>query len=536
MNRHRKILILFVIVLIAAILIPVIRHYQLRAATEAYIAELKAQGEPMELAQVIPPPVPPEQNAAPLITNALNQIKDYYTTMKSDPPGSRMIIPGKEMIGWRQPAIHDFEFNVTKSWEQLGTELGNEQNNLNDFRNLIKIPVFDFGYEYSNSKTFIPALALRLSGFKTAAQWLIASSFYNLHQGKSADACTDVRAILAFVKGETNERFEISQLVRFAIAQMSASATWEILQATNVSNEDLAQLQQDWESLEFAHPLENAFLFERVNSLELQKVRRRSPAQLLLSANLPSTSFVPKSVVNGKLTDWNGSSTNFVLVDAKSISNSQRPVFIKIAAGVSKAWHCFFLWPQFESYKDELQGLREWRIIFAATRMAETNASFQGIQSFVNTNFSQIGFNLVEENPYAIFSRNANQLPALHKAVMAEVTRNVVITAIALKRYELRHHQLPATLAELTPDLLKTVPIDCMDGQPLRYRPNADGTFLLYSVGENGKDDGGDPSLEKGVTGSYFSWQNAHALDWVWPQPATEEEIQRYYAQQKNSR
>jgi len=528
-------LIFAVAVLVAAILIPVVRHYQLRAATDAYIAQLKAQGEPMELAQVIPPPVPPEKNAAPLITNALNQIKGYFTTMKSDPPGSHMIIPGKEMIGWRQPTIHDFEFNVTISWEQLGTELDNEQNNLNDFRNLIKNPVLDFGYDYSNSKTSIPTLAPRLSGFKAAAQWFIASSFYNLHQGKSADACTDVRAILAFLKGETNERFEISQLVRFAIAQMSASATWEILQATNVSYEDLAQLQQDWESLEFAHPLENAFLFERVNSLEFQNVRRHSPAQLLLSANLPSTSFVPKSVVNGKLTDWNGSSTNFVLVDARSISNSQRRIFIKIAASVSKTWHCFFLWPQFESYSDELRGLQEWQIMFAATHMAETNASFQNIQSFVNTNFSQIGFNLIEENPYAIFSRNANQLTALRKAVLAEVTRNAAITAIALKRYELRHHQLPATLAELTPDLLKAVPIDCMDGQPLRYRRNADGTFLLYSVGENGKDDGGDPSLEQGVTGSSFNWQNARALDWVWPQPATAEEIQKYYAQQNNS-
>ena len=53
-----------------AILVPVIHHYQLRAATEAYIAQLKAQGEPMELAQVIPPPVPPEQNGA-VISKAL---------------------------------------------------------------------------------------------------------------------------------------------------------------------------------------------------------------------------------------------------------------------------------------------------------------------------------------------------------------------------------------------------------------------------------------------------------------------------------
>jgi hypothetical protein len=105
----------------------------------------------------------------------------------------------------------------------------------------------------------------------------------------------------------------------------------------------------------------------------------------------------------------------------------------------------------------------------------------------------------------------------------------VVVTAIALKRYELRHYQLPATLDQLTPDLLQTVPIDCMDGQPLRYRPNADGTFLLYSVGENGVDDGGNPSLEKGVTSSSYYWQNLHALDWVWPQPATPAEVQFFY-------
>jgi hypothetical protein len=34
------------------ILIPVIRHYQLRFAVASYMAELKAKGEPMDLAQV----------------------------------------------------------------------------------------------------------------------------------------------------------------------------------------------------------------------------------------------------------------------------------------------------------------------------------------------------------------------------------------------------------------------------------------------------------------------------------------------------
>jgi hypothetical protein len=112
----------------------------------------------------------------------------------------------------------------------------------------------------------------------------------------------------------------------------------------------------------------------------------------------------------------------------------------------------------------------------------------------------------------------------LGRALAAETLRNIVMTAIALKRYELQHQHLPNKLEALVPDFLKTLPIDWMDGRPLRYRPNADGTFLLYSVGENGIDDGGNPSLRKHVGArdieAYFYWQNPYILDWVWPQVA----------------
>jgi hypothetical protein len=189
-------------------------------------------------------------------------------------------------------------------------------------------------------------------------------------------------------------------------------------------------------------------------------------------------------------------------------------------------------WRWFWSYQDELYGLQSYQIVIDATRMAEINKSFQTAQSFTDTKLTQLNRKQDSiDGLRGVFSANAFAA-ALRKAVRIETARNVVATAIALKRYELRHHQLPATLEELTPDLLQTVPIDSMDGEPLHYRLNADGTFLLYSVGENGKDDGGDPSLEKGVTSSNYSWQNDRALDWVWPQPATAEEIQKYYEEQ----
>jgi hypothetical protein len=525
MSRRRKILIVVCIVLGVTILVPVIHHYQLRAATESYISELKAKGEPMDLAQVIPPPVPPEQNSAQLITNALSQIyleSDYTNSIifNNTPYDMNRTIPGKELIGWHQPVIHDpngtWPANLTNTWNDLSAQLAERQSDLNDFRKLIKNPLVDFNYNYSDSISFVPALGPHLEQFKIAVQWLGSSEFYNLHQGKTADACIDVRAMLAFVKSETNERFEISQLIRFAVAGISANATWDILQTTNVSDKDLARLQQDWQSLDFIAPLRKAFLFERINERQLLNQLQESPTNLDNEVGW---------VASVAMEDWTND------------SDDEHSIFQKVKNEISTQWDKF-QWRWFWSYTDEVRGLQMWQGVIDGTQMMETNNSFQLVQSYMKANFAGVGFDSVKNNPYAIISQYANsQFATIHKVATVEIARNVVTTAIALKRYELRHHQLPATLDELTPDLLKTVPIDCMDGQPLRYRPKADGTFLLYSVGENGVDDGGDPSLEKGVTSSNYFWQNPHALDWVWPQPATEEEIQAYFkklSSQKN--
>jgi hypothetical protein len=517
MNRRRKFLISIVVVLGLAILIPYIHHHRLRAAVEACIAELKAKGEPMDLAQVIPSPIPPEQNSAPLITNALNQIKGYYTTMKSDPPGLSMIAPGKAMIGWRQPAIYNRSFNVTNSWEQLGTELVKEQDNLTKLRRLVDHPVLDFDLDYQasfdQSESGKGFRFYRLPQFKSAAQWLIGSAIFNLHQGKTTDACEDVRAILALVKGEADERIEISQLVRIAIAGMSVPAVWEILQDPNVSDEDLAQLQQDWQLLELISPMKRAFLVERVKTVQLINQLQHSPKNLETWIGVPGKSHQFQKVVDG-------TSTNWVLVDERSFLK-------KVSDGISMRWGKI-QWRWFWSYKDEVRGLQLWQIMLAATQMAENNESFQTVQSFVSTNFIRLGFDLVKDDPYAFFSRNANQLASLRRTVNTETIRNIVVAAIALKRYENRYHRLPMTLKELTPNLLETVPADCMDGQSLRYRPNADGTFLLYSVGEDGKDNGGDVTLPTTSTSLY--WQRGR--DWVWPQAASAEEIQKYYEEQ----
>jgi hypothetical protein len=116
------------------------------------------------------------------------------------------------------------------------------------------------------------------------------------------------------------------------------------------------------------------------------------------------------------------------------------------------------------------------------------------------------------------------------RVLAAETCKRVVVTAIALKRFQLKHGNYPDTLSELTPEFLAAVSVDPVDGKPLRYHRNADGTFLLYSIGENGVDDGGDVTpLESVSSFAASSWYWQRGRDWVWPQPATPEEVQDFY-------
>src|SRR5439155_23077698 len=114
---------------------------------------------------------------------------------------------------------------------------------------------------------------------------------------------------------------------------------------------------------------------------------------------------------------------------------------------------------------------------------------------------------------------------SLKKAIKAEAERSLILTAIALKRYSVRFGKPPTDLQSLVPEFLSSIPTDYMDGQPIKYRLAPDGTFVLYSVGENYKDDSGDSNLQPGKTGTFNIWNRK---DLVWPQPASPDEIETF--------
>ena len=76
-------------------------------------------------------------------------------------------------------------------------------------------------------------------------------------------------------------------------------------------------------------------------------------------------------------------------------------------------------------------------------------------------------------------------------------TQNVLLAvSLALHAYALEHGQFPATLRDLTPSYLQAIPADPFAaGADLHYRRQGSG-YTLYSVGPDGKDNGGTPCVE----------------------------------------
>ena len=67
---------------------------------------------------------------------------------------------------------------------------------------------------------------------------------------------------------------------------------------------------------------------------------------------------------------------------------------------------------------------------------------------------------------------------------------NLAIFALASERFRLDHGRWPDAPADLVPAYLSSVPYDPYSGGPLHWKRDEHG-LIIYSVGVNGKDDGG---------------------------------------------
>ncbi len=103
---------------------------------------------------------------------------------------------------------------------------------------------------------------------------------------------------------------------------------------------------------------------------------------------------------------------------------------------------------------------------------------------------------------------------ALDRCFRTLADRETTKTVLALRLYELRHGELPADLNALVTDgILAEIAADPCSSERLRYDRTR---RIIWSVGENGKDDGGDATDERGKP----AWNWWDGRDSVWELPA----------------
>jgi hypothetical protein len=473
-----------------------------RRTLRTYKASLIAKGEKLKLEELTPRFSAEANRAGSDLIRAAWQFRDGPVLAIGTVAPMRFVIPGRARATWREPDIR--ADRSTNQWNDLAAELEQNRPVLEEIRGILGATDFSFNLNY---KQGFNLLLPQLAKVKGVAQRLSAATLCDLHNGRLNEATANLEALIRLPEVFRDEPLVISQLVRIAVAAIAIGPTWEALQAEGWTDEQLAEFHKRWESLEFMDAMGRAIEMERAMGIEMFERLRRSSAER--KQMFSGVFFGAPGAQQGLAAPSSASDVpDYALELGKKTLSS--------AGSLARETAWLWLW----SYHDERRYLEMIQTMLEVPRQVRHTGSLAAALS--QTRHSSERLRQSEDFGSAKYFLSTQIAPALEKASIKaarlETQREMAVAAIALKRHQLRHHKLPPTLAPLIPEFLASVPRDFMDGKELRYRPDADGTFLLYSVNEDGKDDGGD-SRPVSATTSNFHFGNGR--DMVWPMPAT---------------
>lgn len=101
-----------------------------------------------------------------------------------------------------------------------------------------------------------------------------------------------------------------------------------------------------------------------------------------------------------------------------------------------------------------------------------------------------------------------------------EARVNQAVIACALERYRIEKGSYPDSLDAVKLASGKPLPLDVMINKTMGYRKTAGGKYALWSVGPDGKDDGGKRVLDEKKPENTKFQDDKYAGDWVWDFPA----------------
>ncbi len=430
-----------------------------RSAVERYKEELRARGEELEFAKLSAP-----QTKA---------ILDYHDTLIQLTAGiaerpfhfGALDFECRPTDGFSVPlwARSHPSGNRQYTWEDLTAQLAAPRPNLAALRQHLdaKPP----GSRFSPTHPFADAgPAGVLVATRRAAQLTAASAIEHLHRGRLPEALADLDILMILAEPIDPAKVLVDHMIGVAISGLAHSVIWNALQVPGWNDNQLDTLRARVERLEFVSKIPQVVSTERA--------------------------FV--------VTAMNFGATNRGGVLLLASGNPNNPA----------TWQTIFLalHNAFLGQADQLYFLQHSQALLDESRAALTQTNLPALRAAGSNAVARI-------NPsgkwLAKWRFPLTQIvsPQWEKAllhVLANETRRITtLTAIALRRHELRHGSLPETLGELSPDLRAPPPVDALGNGPILYQRIDAHRFSLLSPGinstnENGRgDDITWPAIEK---------------------------------------
>ncbi|MBA4146811.1 MAG: hypothetical protein H0X66_01765 [Verrucomicrobia bacterium] len=458
---------------------------------EKYKAELRAQGEKLTFAELLPP-YDGSYDRLQVFMEAARRLNHPTFTpgvidwIHSKTGGVAQVISLQTNI----PTLVGVSGNPSANfvaWETAVQALDAHAADLAAIRSFLQNPPSRLNVSYDDP------LAPSANCFvekRWAAQWLSGSVLLRLHSNKMEKAIEDLRLIFALAEVHSEDPTIVNQMVRVAIVGLGCPVAWELLAHETVPAEpELKSLQDAISKIDLLDAIEKGMVGERNLALRAFEFSRKE------SDNFSKTVFA---------------FTQFELINGAFPSPTAPTAGDRLVG---------YAWRNIVADGDELFYLRFMQQHLETVRSFRAEQNFSETDLLLARNQSEVQ-RVLKSSRRVRYPLSALAIQSLIRAHQTcarnETFRRMTVTAIALKRHELRHGKFPPDLTTLVPDFIASVPIDCMDGKPLKYRLNPDGTFLLYSVGEDGKDDGGDPTSQNNVD-QHSLWTGRDA---VWPTPA----------------
>jgi len=470
---------------------------------EKFKRQWEAKGEKFNYSDFIPPCPPDDQNfaLAPIVYSSYGQIltregkeipfKDRDTNFvswlkmdivhnyeESPKNGDWRIAKMSDLKVWRDYyralAARTNEFPTAPQPQSPAADvllaLSKYDSAIEELREASKLPYSRFPIEYGKDD---PAAILlpHLATLKQCSLALQLRAIAELQNGQSEKALDDVKLALYLVNSIRTEPFLISHLVRIAMTEITLQPIYEGLAECKWSDAQLTELDSELAKLDFLVDYEFSMRGEMIFGMTETEYLRRSRNFQALGYN------------------ENGSRN-----DAAS------------HLGLRVAPASFF-------YRNELtiaQMHERWMlpIVDVINRIVSPKT--------VQQNNAAANKELQHGWPYNILARMffPGVGSVVGKYAREQSSLDLARTAIALERFRLAHGKFPDSLDELAPQFIAKVPHDIINGRPLHYQREANGQFILYSVGWNETDDGGIVAHKKNSESPDFE-----SGDWVWKYP-----------------